>query len=90
MAEVQEYHERYSELKPKPPAAPAPRVQIPFELLPEGRKWKVGKSYRVRLLLRQVSTNEEGASFEVLDAFSLESPERGGRYFVTESGSYKA
>lgn len=69
---------------------PAPHVHLPFDLLAEGRKWEVGKQYRVRLVLREIEKGEGGATFEVVDAFSLESPEKGGRYFVTESGSYKA
>ena len=67
-----------------------PIVHIPFDILPEGRDWKVGKSYRVRLVLRQVNVGEHGAEFEVVDATSLEPADKGRRYYSTESGTLKA
>ncbi len=62
---------------------------IPHDLLPEAKTWSVGKIYRVRLVLRQVSSHEHGADFEIVDANSLESEDKGRRYFTTESGIIK-
>ena len=64
-------------------------VHISFDVLPEGRNWQVGKAYRVRLVLRQTEIGEDGATFEVVDATSLEPSDKGKRYFTTESGSLK-
>lgn len=65
-------------------------VTIPFSLLPESQNWRVGKSYRVRLVVHQISTTETGAEFEIVDAISLEEMERTGRHFVSENGMLKA
>lgn len=67
-----------------------PIVHIPFDILPEGQHWQVGKSYRVRLVLRQTGTYEKGAMYEIVDATSLEPADKGRRYFMSESGSIKA
>ena len=64
-------------------------VYIPFEVLPEGQYWKVNSAYRVKLVLRQVSLDENGASFEVVDATSLESDDRGKRHFYSDGGVLK-
>ena len=69
--------------------AEKPMVHIPFDILPESRNWSVGKAYRVRLVLRQTGSTEDGATFEVVDATSLEPADKGKRYFVSESGSLK-
>ena len=66
-----------------------PVVHIPFEILPEGQNWKVGQNYRVRVVLRQVGSSEHGAEFEVVDATSLESPDKGRRVFTSEGGAYR-
>ncbi len=66
-----------------------PNVYIPFSILPEGRKWTIGKTYRVRLVLKQRSIDETGASFEVEDAMSLEHKDKGERYFLAEGGKIK-
>ena len=65
-------------------------IYIPFDILPEGRNWTVGKAYRVRLVLKQTGMTEEGAIFDVVDATSLEREDKGRRYYTTESGSLKA
>ena len=69
---------------------PKPTIYIPFEVLPEGKTWKNGRSYRVKSVLRQVSTDEQGASFEVVDATSLEpgDAER-RRHFNSDNGVIK-
>ena len=64
------------------------QVVIPFELLPEGERWKVGHSYRVRLVLRQVRTGEQDATFEVVDAVSLENGGREGGRTLPSDGGY--
>ena len=66
-----------------------PLVNIPFDVLPEAKNWSVGKAYRVRLVLRQIVTGESGAEFEVVDATSLESEDKGRRYFSSENGVLK-
>ena len=63
-----------------------PRVTISFDILPEGKEWRIGRSYRVRLVLRQVSKGEDEATFEVVNAMSLEKKQEHKRYFVTEGG----
>lgn len=65
-----------------------PLISIPYELLPEARQWAVGKAYRTRLVLRQVSQSENGAEFEVVDAVSLEERDKKAKYYMTEGGSY--
>ena len=65
-----------------------PQVHIPFEVLPEGRHWRVGQSYRVRVVLRQVNTGEDGASYEVVDATSLESADSSRGKFLRSEGGY--
>ena len=65
-------------------------VFIPYDKLPEGRNWKVGQTYRVRVVLKQVSMQEEGATYDVVDATSLEREDKGRRYYSSESGSLKA
>ena len=62
---------------------------ISFELLPEARDWKVGKVYRARLVLRQTNLDENGASFEILDAASLESDDKGKRRLTTDGGYFR-
>ena len=66
-----------------------PCVYLPFEVLPEGQHWKVNNAYRVKLVLRQVSLDEKGASFEVVDATSLESGDRSKRAFYSDGGILK-
>ena len=63
-----------------------PRVTISFDILPEGKEWRIGRSYRVRLGLRQVSKGEDEATFEVVNAMSLEKKQEHKMYFVTEGG----
>ena len=66
------------------------KIFISFDKLPEGRSWKLGMSYRVRLVLRQVGTEETGATYEVVDATSLEREDKGRRYYTSENGALKA
>ena len=66
------------------------KIFVPFDKLPEGRNWQVGQSYRVRLVLRQVGIEENGATYEVVDATSLEREDKGRRYYTSENGSLKA
>lgn len=65
-----------------------PQVSIPFEILPEGRFWKVGQSYRVRVVLRQVTTGEDSATYEVIDATSMESADSSRGKFLRSEGGY--
>ena len=40
-------------------------VRFPFKKLPIAKEWKVGESYHLDLRVRQVSMDEDGASFVV-------------------------
>ena len=62
---------------------PKPTVNLPFELLPEGRFWVVGKTYRVKLVVRQTGMNEHGADFEILDASPLSQLDRARQELLT-------
>ena len=65
-------------------------IHLNYETLPEAHSWNVGKNYRVKLVLRQTGSSENGADFEVVDATSLEDSDKGHRFFLSEGGSYKA
>ena len=67
-----------------------PTLTLSFDELPEGKEWRIGKSYRVRLVLREVSKTGDEATFEVLDAMSLEKKQEHKKYFVTEGGVLRA
>ena len=61
---------------------------IPYDKLPEARDWRVGRIYRVKMVIKQVAQMENGANFEVEDATSLEQNEARKRAFISDSGSY--
>ena len=63
-----------------------PTIHIPYDVLPESHTWAVGKAYRVRVVLRQTGTNKDGATFEIIDAASLEPSDKKKRYYLTEGG----
>lgn len=63
-----------------------PRITVPFELLPEGKVWKVGQTYRIRAVLKQVSTGEQDATYELIDTTSLESGDAGATRFLRSEG----
>ena len=62
-------------------------IYIPFDELAEGRNWKIGQIYRIKAVLRQVGADEDGATYQIVDATSLE---RDGkrRFFNSDGGSY--
>ena len=62
---------------------------VPYEVLPESRDWRVGKTYRTKMVMKQTGMNEHGANFDVVDATSLE-PAGRTRYFLSDGGSYRA
>lgn len=64
---------------------------IPFEILPEAKSWQVGKTYRVKMVLRQTGMDEQGATFDILDASSLDTADIPGRrkWFLSDSGSLR-
>lgn len=55
-------------------------------MLPEGKTWKIGKTYRISMTIRQKSMDENGAYFEILDAASLSKEDKKNRYYLTEGG----
>lgn len=59
-----------------------PSLSIPFEVLPEGKHWDVGQTYRVKLVLRQTNKSEQAAMFEIIDATSLEADDKARRKFM--------
>jgi len=65
------------------------RINIPYDLLPEAREWKMGKTYRVKTVLKQVGADEKYGVFEIVDASSMEMRDRANRSFMSETGSYK-
>ena len=64
-------------------------IHIPHDILPESKTWDIGKVYRVKMILKQVGSYEDGADFEIIDADSLEREDKSRRYFTTESGIIK-
>lgn len=64
-------------------------INIPFTELPEGKDWEVGKVYRVKLTLKQTAKTENGADFTIVDANSMEMPDRlKSRFLTSTEGSY--
>ena len=66
-----------------------PTIHIPFTALEESRHWKVGQAYRVKAVLRQVSMDEDGAVFELVDVTSLDSSAKEKRFFYSDGGVLK-
>lgn len=67
-----------------------PTIYIPFEYLPEGKDWKVGGTYRVKMVLKQRSMDEDSATFEIIDATSLEGDRKKKPVLSSDTGSYLA
>lgn len=61
---------------------------IPYDVLPEAREWRIGRTYRVKMVMKQLSQDEKGANFEIVDSTSLEPGEARRRAFLSDSGSY--
>ncbi len=61
---------------------------IPFEELPEARNWRVGQIYKMKLVGKQISINEKGATFKIIDAQSLERDKRQRFFISSDSGVY--
>ena len=55
--------------KPKPDL---PRISFNFETLPEGKNWKVGEEYEIKLVGKQVGMHsDEGAGSVELEIMSI-------------------
>lgn len=65
-------------------------ISIDFDKLADAQEWKVGKVYRVKLVLKQVGMSENYADFEVVDATSLEDRAERSRHYLSGDGSYRA
>ena len=63
-----------------------PQIHISFELLPEGKHWRVGQAYRTRIVLKQIATGENDATYEVVDATSLEPADSDRSRFLRSEG----
>lgn len=63
-------------------------IYIPFDKLPDAREWSVGQKYHVKLVLKQTAMDEKGASFEVVDATSMEDRASRSKKFLSGDGSY--
>lgn len=61
---------------------------ISYDVLPQARDWRVGRTYRVKVVIKQISQMEEGAEFQVVSAESLEPKNARKRAFTSDSGSY--
>ncbi len=66
------------------------RIFIPFSLLREGKRWEVGRSYLIKIVARETGQEEDGATFQIIDATSLE-PEDGARrkFLYSDGGMFK-
>lgn len=64
-------------------------IYIPKDILPALADWKIGNTYRVKLVLKQTSMDEDGASFKIVDATSMELTDKANEFFLSEGGSYK-
>ena len=66
-------------------------THIPYEVFPESRDWRIGRTYRAKVVVKQVGQDEKGANFEVVDATSLEGNDNSARrkYYLSEGGSYR-
>lgn len=60
---------RHDVLKPSEPSEMLPSINLPLDIIPEARKWAMGKTYKVVLNLRMRSIREDrydnGAGFDV-------------------------
>lgn len=61
---------------------------VPYEKLPESRDWRVGQTYRTKMVLKQTGLDEQGANFEVVDATSLEPIDQANQHFMSDGGIY--
>ena len=66
-----------------------PILYLPFGLLPEAKDWRVGQVYRVKLVIKQRSLDEDSASFEIVDASSLEINKKNVTSISSDGGSYR-
>lgn len=62
---------------------------VPFDLMPESESWGIGNTYRAKVVLKQISTVENGALFELIDASSLEPGDSSKRRYITDGGYMK-
>lgn len=64
-------------------------ITLPLSVLPEAKEWPIGGTYRVKLVLKQTALSETSATFEVIDANSLEPEDKGKQSFLnSDSGMY--
>lgn len=63
-------------------------MNVPFDKLPEARDWRVGQTYRTKMVLKQTGQNERGADFDVVDATSLEPIDKANQHFLSDGGMY--
>jgi len=65
------------------------KFYLSFDKLPESKTWQVGKAYRVKVVLRQTGSDENGATFEVVDATSMEPADKHKQRFLSDGGYFK-
>lgn len=64
-------------------------IELGFDKLPEAKDWKVGDTYRVRMVLKQTSLNSQSATFEIVDASSLEAVDKAkSNILLSDEGMY--
>lgn len=61
-------------------------ITITHDKLPDSKDWKVGETYRVKMVLKQVASREDSAEFEIVDASSLEPNDKAKRKFLLSEG----
>jgi len=59
------------------------KLKISLELLPEARVWRIGKKYRVEMVLLMTGIGEDNADFEIVDAKSLSYKDKLRHGFMT-------
>lgn len=62
---------------------------IKFDKLPEAKDWRVGQAYRCKVVLKQVGSDENGATFEIVDATSMEPTDKGKQRWLSDGGYFK-
>ena len=67
-----------------------PSVHIPHSLLPESQNWEVGRKYKVKATLKQVSAHEDGAMFEIENVVSLMLSNKSRKKYLSDGGTYIA
>lgn len=61
-------------------------ISLPLSLLPEAKEWPIGETYRVKVVLKLTALSETDATFEIVDASSMEPEDKGKQSFLNSDG----